>query len=301
MEDLEGIRKQFRTVISVSDLWVLAANTAIKWGGPHIVTRFGRIDASEPDDGIETFADGPLPSEEQEPDVENDRDTRELLELDYLLDFFGKFGFDDPKHALAALVGGHTFGKCEMENSGLNGPWTSDAISFDNDFYVILTTATLSEQEIDNVALNNTPFGTTHQLNTLADDQTPGNTLMLYSDVAILRDPQMKDLAEQYANDQELWFEDFADYWGQLMELAWEGVLVEPTTEVATSKRCWFLKVGGVSFGIGFAIGFVVMLLGAIIYFCFCQRKNTQGDNYARLDDRERPRKGSELVGISGK
>jgi catalase (peroxidase I) len=41
--------------------------------------------------------------------------------------------------------------------------------------------------------------------------------IMLYSDLALFRDPKFKEIAEIYASDQEAFFTDFAEAFGKLL------------------------------------------------------------------------------------
>ena len=42
-------------------------------------------------------------------------------------------GFSDKD--IVALSGGHTVGSCHETRSGFDGPWTSDPVQFDNEYF----------------------------------------------------------------------------------------------------------------------------------------------------------------------
>ena len=94
--------------IGIADLWVLAANVAIKcMGGPMVKTRFGRVDAKSSKDSVEG-QEGRLPPGDASPQT--------------LRDIFCPKGFND--RDIVALSGAHTVGACHLDRSGFDGPWT---------------------------------------------------------------------------------------------------------------------------------------------------------------------------------
>lgn len=49
---------------------------------------------------------------------------------------FSRMGLND--RDTVALSGAHTLGRCHPQFSGFNGAWTSDPLSFDNEYFVKL-------------------------------------------------------------------------------------------------------------------------------------------------------------------
>lgn len=61
---------------------------------------------------------------------------------DELRTFFYRMGFNDGE--IVALSGAHTLGRCHPQHSGLNGPWTTQPLSFDNHYYISLLNSNYS-------------------------------------------------------------------------------------------------------------------------------------------------------------
>jgi catalase (peroxidase I) len=175
--------------ISNSDLWVLAANIAIKkMGGPFIPTRFGRKDAKDSAESVESQV-GRLP--------DGDKGA------DHLRAIFYPKGFDDKD--IVALSGAHTVGKCHEDRSGFVGAWTSDHLKFDNSYF----TDMLSKKYEDETTSTGNP-----------QKRCPvSGTMMLISDLALIEDEAFKVYVEKYAMDQDAWFADFVAAWVKLQEL----------------------------------------------------------------------------------
>ena len=53
--------------------------------------------------------------------------------IDHLREIFHPKGFNDKD--IVALSGAHTVGKCNLDRSGFDGPWTEDMLSFDNQYF----------------------------------------------------------------------------------------------------------------------------------------------------------------------
>jgi len=109
------------------------------------------------------------------------------------------------KSDIVAFIGAHTVGRCHAKNSGIEGKWTELNNRFTNQFYVNLEKldSQLGGQELD-PNKNNVP-------------QDVPDMIMLYSDLALFRDPKFKEIAKIYAIDQEAFFTDFAEAFGKLL------------------------------------------------------------------------------------
>lgn len=113
---LAPIAQKYAKDISNADLWALAANVAIKcMGGPVIPTRFGRIDAKSSAESVESQV-------MRLPDGDKG--------ADHLRAIFNPKGFNDKD--IVALSGAHTVGRCHVDRSGFDGPWTENPLTFDN-------------------------------------------------------------------------------------------------------------------------------------------------------------------------
>ena len=86
---------------------------------PQLVARYGREDCST----------SPVTSAELEfPDAHGD--------LTHVLSYFGAIGMTDKQ--IVALIGAHSLGDANPENSGFIGPWTSPRDVLDNKFFMAL-------------------------------------------------------------------------------------------------------------------------------------------------------------------
>ncbi|KAG0466359.1 hypothetical protein HPP92_017939 [Vanilla planifolia] len=165
---LEPIKEQF-PIISFADFYQLAGIVAVEiTGGPEIPFHPGREDKPKP------------PKEGRLPDATKG--------CDHLRDVFIKqMGLSDKD--IVALSGGHTLGRCHIDRSGFEGPWTSNPLIFDNSYFKELLSG---EKE---------------------------GLLQLPSDKALLSDPIFRPLVENYAADEDAFFGDYAEAHLKLSEL----------------------------------------------------------------------------------
>ncbi|CAJ1349665.1 unnamed protein product [Effrenium voratum] len=185
--------KYVPSVIGNADLWTLAANVAIRMmGGPDIKTRFGRKDAESSSESVESQA-GRLPDGDKG--------------IDHLREIFHPKGFTDKD--IVALSGAHTVGKCHLDRSGFDGPWTEEPLKFDNTYFKEMMEKEYSEMTTEK---GNPQF------------KGSNGTIMLISDLALLKDPAFKTHVETYAKDQDAYFKDFTAAWIKLQENGCSGL-----------------------------------------------------------------------------
>jgi len=179
--------------ISHSDLWVLAANVAIKaMGGPDIPSRFGRpsLNAKASSQVVEPQQTGLLDG---------------FKSVEHLRAIFHPKGFDDK--AIVALSGAYKIGKCQPDNVVFDiGSLTEDPLKFDNTYFKDLLQETYTA---------NTPETTTKG----KPQNKNGNTVLLPSDLALLEDAAFKAEVEKYAKDEPAFLTDFTQAWIKLQEL----------------------------------------------------------------------------------
>jgi hypothetical protein len=180
--------KQAHPEISYADLYTFAGCVAIEFlGGPKIPFNFGRSDDT---DGRRCPANGRLP------------DATKGAE--HLRHVFGeRMGFTDRE--IVALSGGHTLGRCHRVRSGFDGPWTTHPLRFDNEYFVNLIKRKWVPKQWDG------PLQ--------FEDEETGMLMMLATDIALIKDPKFRVYVEQYANDEALFFRDFAQAFGKLLLL----------------------------------------------------------------------------------
>ena len=185
---LEAVKRAF-PFISYADLYTLAGVVAVEeMGGPVVAWRPGRSDFAETK--YYKVPDGRLPDASQ-----GDGHVR---------DIFYRMGFNDRE--IVALIGAHAVGKCHPQNSGYDGPWTRSPTTFANTFFTMLLNEkwTLTKKNAN---------GSMQYENEAKD------LMMLPADFSILLDPKFRAVAMEYANDEELFFKDFAAAFSKLLEL----------------------------------------------------------------------------------
>lgn len=186
--------------ISYGDLYTLGGVAAVQEAsGPSIKWRSGRIDEL-----IGSMApDGRLPDASQG--------------SSHIRDVFYRMGFNDQE--IVALVGAHCLGRCHPQNSGFDGPWTFSPTMFTNDFFKLLLDEKWHVRKWDG------PKQYQDSTNSL---------MMLPADLALVQDKKFKEWVVKYANDNDLFFKDFASAFEKLLEL---GVKFKPEGQVWEFKR----------------------------------------------------------------
>ncbi|KAL1511739.1 hypothetical protein AB1Y20_005027 [Prymnesium parvum] len=175
--------KQAVPMLSYADLWQLAAVVSIEMmGGPRVPFRVGRIDASSSE---ECAPAGMLPGAHDT--------TEELRSL------FNRMGFNDGERV--ALMGAHTLGRCQPQNSGFNGAWTSEPLAFDNQYF--------KEQFDEQWASAGDSYQNGHQ----------DGTIRLNADMHLSTDPQLVRWATAFASDEALFFSSFTSAFQKMSQL----------------------------------------------------------------------------------
>ena len=192
---LEPIHKQF-PAISYADLWSLAGVVAIEaTGGPKMSWRAGRTDLDE----SACTPDGRLP----------DASKR----ADHLRDIFYRMGMNDQE--IVALSGAHALGRCHVDRSGFEGPWTPSPYSFDNQYFQLILSEPWKEMTV--AASGNKQFW---------DDAK--QIMMLPSDLCLRDDAAFRPWVEMYAKDQARFFSDFEAAFTKLLELGYTDADLTP-------------------------------------------------------------------------
>lgn len=174
---------------SHADVWVLGGYLAVEHlGGPRIPFRHGRTDAP---------SGGPLcPSEARLPAFNASAES--------LRESFGRLGFTD--RGLVALIGAHTVGHTHSERSGFPYmQWDGTPKKFDNQFFDFL----LEDWWIFDDEDKERPYYRNR------------SWIMLLSDWVLREDAAFRPLVEEYANDEQVWHDEFAVAFKKLTELGW--------------------------------------------------------------------------------
>nr|POE52049.1 cytochrome c peroxidase, mitochondrial [Quercus suber] len=172
--------------ISYSDLWILAAACAIQeMGGPDIPWRPGRSDR----DVSFCTPDGRLPDGAKG--------------QDHLRAIFNRMGFNDQE--IVALSGAHALGRCHTDRSGFTGPWTFSPITLTNDYYKLLMEEKWTWKKWNGPKQY--------------EDVATKSLMMLPTDMALIKDRTFKTWVKKYADDNDLFFQDFSNVLVKLFEL----------------------------------------------------------------------------------
>jgi len=196
---LEPLKREFPDV-TFADLWSFAGTVAIEeMGGPTLKWRPGRKDVAELAES-NGLPDGLLP----------DGDGRNKPEhpADHLRDIFYRMGFNDRE--IVCLSGGHALGRCHPDRSGYWGPWTNSPVTFSNEFYRLL----LEEKWTPKKTHEGKPW-----TGPLQYENKTGQLMMLPTDLALVQDPKMRPIVEEYAKNEQKFNDDFAKAWIKLQEL----------------------------------------------------------------------------------
>lgn len=182
---LKPVKERFPQ-LSYADLWTFGGCQAIKlMGGPDIPFKFGRTDDA---DGSNCPMNGRLPDAS--------------LGADHLREVFYRMGFDDKD--IVVLSGAHTVGSCHENRSGFDGPWTSNPVKFDNEYFRNLIEIDWKQREWEGPLQYTDPSG---------------KLMMLPTDIALIKDKKFLPHVKIYAKSESLFFKDFATTFGKLIAL----------------------------------------------------------------------------------
>lgn len=115
---------------------------------------------------------------------------------------FYRMGFNDRE--IVALIGAHVLGRCHTDRSGYTNPWTNSPTTFSNDYFVQLLTNKWTPKKW------NGP---------LQYEDPSGNLMMLPADLVLRDDPNFRKYASLYAEDEDVFFNDFAIAYEKLTNL----------------------------------------------------------------------------------
>ncbi|EST07894.1 hem peroxidase, plant/fungal/bacterial [Kalmanozyma brasiliensis GHG001] len=189
---LEPIKEK-HSWITYADLWTLAGAVAIEaMGGPQIQWKPGRTDFAD---------DSRLPPRGRLPDGAQGADHIRFI--------FYRMGFNDQE--IVALSGAHNLGRCHSDRSGFEGPWVNSPTRFSNQYYKLLLKLKWSPKKWDG------PFQYVAKAPGADDDDE--HLMMLPTDYALIQDDKFRPWVEKYADDRDLFFNDFAKVFAKLMEL----------------------------------------------------------------------------------
>jgi len=213
---IEPTYQKWRDVLTRADFWVLVGVTAIQdAGGPMIPYSWGRTDCN-----------GDYPPLGLLPDAE--KNWTEVYNV-----FVARMGLT--VQDIVALIGAHTLGRAEIQNSGYEFYWVATANRFTVQFYRDLLAGW---QRVT------VPQSGAHQWDT-APPPSQGDPFMMlntdmslvYENVAVGSDTTgctstasgnctpnsvTIDMVKMYANNQTRWFQDFTLGWNKMTSLGYK-------------------------------------------------------------------------------
>jgi len=187
---LQPIKDKYGVSLSWGDLIVLSGNVAIHMmDGPAIPFCGGRSSStngeeSEKLDNTEIY----LPGDTFDP--EKVRKSFAIMDM-------------NDQETVALIGGGHAFGRMHVNTSGFSGPWTDTPVRFSNQYFVLLRDhfGNYSEFIVPRTSNNQTTFR---------------GLTMLYTDLALYRDPSYRAYVNMYASDENQLKIDFGAAWEKL-------------------------------------------------------------------------------------
>jgi cytochrome c peroxidase len=160
-------------------------------GGPSIVWKPGRTDYVD---------DSKLPKRGLLPDATQGSS--------HIRTIFYRMGFNDQE--IVALSGAHNLGRCHADRSGFHGAWVNNPTRFSNQYFKLMAGLEWTRKTVPQ-------SGVQQFVNYDEDSET--ELMMLPTDMALLSDEQFAVHVRRYAEDKEVFFQDFAKVFAKLIEL----------------------------------------------------------------------------------
>ncbi|CAD7948992.1 unnamed protein product [Amoebophrya sp. A120] len=216
--------------VSASDLWILASYVYLESSnGPVIPFVPGRVDAL-PAEVEKLPPDGNLPDAEQGKlgeDLKSNFAEEQTACIAHIRKIFGRMGFTD-REMTCLIIGGHAYGRCHPDRSGYAGKWISNPVKWGGREYCML----LQEQNMWRIVDGKTPINSSDKVTGVCpffDKKTKtgqkqyvdkfNKKMMLFTDMALVWDPEFKKYIDMYAADDVLLKKDFGEQYKKLTEL----------------------------------------------------------------------------------
>ena len=224
---LEPVKEKYPTV-SYADIFQMASARSIELaGGPSIDMKYGRVDATGPE---QCSPEGNLPDGEADErtgkygGAGGTKSTEDTTPFGHLRKVFYRQGFDD--EGIVALSGAHTFGRAHTDRSGLGAEKTK---------FTDGTSETARQIRADGKEANYKPGGSSwtkqflvfdnSYFTTMPDPSADPELLKMSTDTTLFADNGFKPFAEKFRDSQDAFFESYAKSHKQLSE---QGSKFEP-------------------------------------------------------------------------
>lgn len=137
-------------------------------------------------------------------------DSKQLGSENKMMDRFISLGFS--KEEFVALMGSHTIGFASMERTGPQSRWTMNPHIFDNSYYKEVLLGEHSKY------------------------------LKTGGEVMLARDPELRSICEQYAQDENQFFRDYANAHVKMSELGQEKNLLSEFDEPSVEQTGGYIE-----------------------------------------------------------
>merc|ERR1719317_660988 len=137
-------------------------------------------------------------------------------------------GFTD-REMVVLNGGGHAIGQCHHFRSGFHGPWTHNPAELNNQFFHLLLDLDWTPAEV--------PETKRMQFVNLDSQGNAGTLMMLFSDMIFRDDDRFRAIVEEYAQDNDLFLEDFRDAWIKLVNADRFGDVCVTSEEVKMPEQ----------------------------------------------------------------
>jgi len=200
--------------LSWADLIIIASTTALEsMGALPMPFCPGRVDVS-----AEVAAEQ---SKNLNPEIYLDPETATAPKLRESMKIMG---FTD-REMVVLNGGGHAIGQCHHFRSGFQGPWTTNPAELSNEFFHLLLQRDWVETTVPQTGKKQ-----------FIDSDT-GTLMMLFSDMLFRDDDKFRAIVEEYAQDNDLFLEDFRNAWIKLVNAdRFGGVCVTSDTNESTTS-----------------------------------------------------------------
>lgn len=121
----------------------------------------------------------------------------------HLRTVFYRMGFNDQE--IVALSGAHALGRCHVDRSGFEGPWSFSPTVLTNHYYKHLIEDKWQYRK----------WNGPKQF----QDVATKSLMMLPTDMSLVKDKNFRQYVEKYAADQDLFYEDFGKVFTKLLDL----------------------------------------------------------------------------------
>jgi len=180
--------KEKHSWCTYSDLWTLGGVVAIEeMGGPTIPWKGGRTDFVD---------DSKVPPRGRLPDASQ--------AAEHIRFIFYRMGFNDQE--IVALSGAHNLGRCHSDRSGFEGAWVMNPTRFSNMYYRMLKNLEWKEKKWTGPRQ-------------FSNESLGEELMMLPTDMALIEDDAFRPWVEKYAEDKDLFYDDFSKVFAKLIEL----------------------------------------------------------------------------------